>query len=767
MEYEPDTTPDTCAVREFSVKTLPRCPILSTLPYGVIVHDLSGTILMANQAAGAILGVRLDQMQGRTSSDPLWHCIHEDGSDYPGETHPGMVVLTTRQPMRGVIMGVHHSQRGEYVWIEIDASPLFGPDGQIEGSYTTFSDISDRVRHEALVREGWLALDAIQDLVAVLDDEHCYRIVNKAFLAQRDAGMTDIIGRHAREVLGAEVYDGTIRQKLEACLQGERITFEMEMDYPHLGHRFLVVRYVPFKRPGMGNIDRVVCTITDVTESRQAELFARENERYLRTIIETTADGFWVLDSAGRFVDVNEAYCRMIGFTREEILTFSIPDIDVDENLALAHERIMRVIQTGHERFTTRHRRKDGSVFLAEISTTYMGPEVGRFVCFCHDITEEVHARHAIQHSHEMLQIIIEHMRSAVAIFDRDMHYLYVSQRYLKEYGIEGLNLIGRSHYDVFPDIPEKWKEVHRQVLAGAVLRNDNDHYERADGALLLTEWECRPWHQADGTIGGLVLYTEVVTNKRRAEAERRLLEAKLRNEQKLSSIGTMASGVAHEINNPLMGIINLAQLVEDRAPEEAESIKNYAREIRNEGERIAEIVSSLLTFSRRDEGRMEHVGPADLLDRVLALCETLLLRQDITIEKRIAPDLPSVVCSQSQIQQILLNLIINARDAVNERYHGAGPDKRITVWLGLHESSSGRYVRYSIVDQGSGIPPEIASRIFEPFFTTKPQGAGTGIGLSISYGIARAHRGDLSFENRPEGGTVFHLDLPLEVQAD
>ncbi len=887
MEDDPKLPTSSCAVREFSMQALPRCPIVSTLPHGVVVHDAQGAILMANPAAEEILGVSLSQMQGKTSLDPIWHCIHEDGSEYPGETHPGMVVLTTRQPMYGVIMGVFHPQKTDYIWIEINALPILSPDGYLNGAYATFTDITARIRHEASVREGWLAMDAVHDLVAVIDSDHRYRVVNQAFLAQRQATNQDIIGKHVREVLGEDVYERDIRERLDTCLTGTPVSFEMEMDYPHLGHRFLQVRYAPFRRPGHDHIDRIVTTITDVTASRQAAKKALESERYLRAIIETTAegfwmvdkngcfidanatycrmigytkeelltlrardvdpflsddeysnkinrflsgenaifrtqhqrkdgtiydveisatwfpdreciicfghditrqvedekrmqdsetwlraildttaDGFWVLDTAGRFLDVNDAYCRMSGYTRVEILNFSIPDIDVEEDLERARERITRVMQTGHERFVAHHRRKDGSVFPVEISTSWMGPAVGRFICFCHDITQEEQARQAIQYSHNMLQIVIEHMRSGVVVLDQNLHFMYVSQRFLKDYDVEKIDLIGRHHYDVFPDLPEKWRAIHRQVLAGSVLRNDNDPYQRADGRLMITEWECRPWYQQDGSIGGIILYTEDVTNKRRAESERLLLEAKLRNEQKLSSIGTMASGVAHEINNPLMGIINLAQLVEDRAPVEADSLRDYAREIRSEGERIAGIVSSLLTFSRRDDNsKMEYASPATLLQRVLTLTETLLVRQDIHVHKDIPVNLPLILCTQSQIQQILLNLVINARDAVNERFPEADPEKIIEISAGLLQKNGRALVRFSVVDHGQGIPKEIASHIFEPFFTTKPQGFGTGLGLSISYGIARSHGGELSYEKLPSGQTAFHLDLPVNHQ--
>ena len=644
---------------------------------------------------------------------------------------------------------------------------------------------------------------------------------------------------------------------------GTALTFEMEMDYPHLGHRFLQVRYAPFRRPGHDHIDRIVTTITDVTASRLAAKKALESERYLRAIIETTAEGFWMVDKNGCFIDANATYCQMIGYTKEELL--SLRARDVDPHLTNEeYSRLLGQFTSGKNAiFRTQHQRKDGTIYDVEISATWF-PDRECVICFGHDITQQVadeqrlrdneawsraiidttaegfwaldaqgnfidvnqaycrmsgYSRDEIlnfsipdidieedhtmvreritrikQNGHERLSpitaartvlcsrwryphpgwglqsgdssasVMISHRRNRPGRrFSTPQHAqllsntcarccrpgsqpaLHVSANVFSSYDVEKIDLIGRHHYDVFPDLPEKWRAIHRQVLAGSVLRNDNDPYQSADGRLMITEWECRPWYQQDGSIGGIILYTEDVTNKRRAESERLLLEAKLRNEQKLSSIGTMASGVAHEINNPLMGIINLAQLVEDRAPVEADSLRDYAREIRSEGERIAGIVSSLLTFSRRDDNsKMEYASPATLLQRVLTLTETLLVRQDIHVHKDIPANLPLILCTQSQIQQILLNLVINARDAVNERFPEASPEKIIEISAGLLQKNGRALVRFSVVDHGQGIPKEIASHIFEPFFTTKPQGFGTGLGLSISYGIARSHGGEL-----------------------
>ncbi len=134
------------------------------------------------------------------------------------------------------------------------------------------------------------------------------------------------------------------------------------------------------------------------------------------------------------------------------------------------------------------------------------------------DITERKRAEEALAHSHDLMRYIIEHNQSAVAVHDRDLKYIYVSQRYLDDYKLEEKDIIGKDHYDVFPDLPQKWRDVHQKALAGEVSSAEDDAYVREDGSVVWTRWECRPWYEADGSIGGIIIYTEVITERKQAE---------------------------------------------------------------------------------------------------------------------------------------------------------------------------------------------------------------------------------------------------------
>ena len=228
---------------------------------------------------------------------------------------------------------------------------------------------------------------------------------------------------------------------------------------------------------------------------------------------------------------------------------------------------------------------------------------------------------------------------------------------------------------------------------------------------------------------------------------------------QRLESIGLLTSGVAHEINNPLCIIMNLAQFIMDDADTTAEA-REHAATIVDESERMAGMLRNLLSFSRHEK---ESPGPADvrtLVDKTLSLVRSSFCKDKIEVVTEIPEGLPKVRCHGQQIQQVLINLLFNARDALNARFHDAAPDKTIRIVVRPFEREGEAWIRLTVEDRGIGVPPDVSRRIFDPFFTTKPQEEGTGLGLSISYGLMKEHGGDLWFESQPEIGAQFHMDL-------
>jgi predicted ATPase/signal transduction histidine kinase/tRNA A-37 threonylcarbamoyl transferase component Bud32 len=267
-----------------------------------------------------------------------------------------------------------------------------------------------------------------------------------------------------------------------------------------------------------------------------------------------------------------------------------------------------------------------------------------------------------------------------------------------------------------------------------------------------------------DGRVERIIAVGTDITEKREAASKNAMLEATLRQQQRLESIGTLASGVAHEINNPVQGIMNYAELIAT-SPDVSATTREFAEEIGLESERVATIVRNLLAFSRQEGDRA--AAPAKLgniVEGTLSLIRTVLRKDQIQLEIAIPPELPPVSCRVQQIQQVLMNLVTNARDAVTNRWGEYHDNKRIEITGGGFERDGEPWVRLSVHDHGGGVPESVVPFIFDPFFTTKGRDRGTGLGLAVSHGILKEHDGDLRLENHPGEGATFHIELPTRT---
>ncbi len=243
---------------------------------------------------------------------------------------------------------------------------------------------------------------------------------------------------------------------------------------------------------------------------------------------------------------------------------------------------------------------------------------------------------------------------------------------------------------------------------------------------------------------------------------EHKHLEVRLRQQQKLEEIGTLAGGVAHEINNPINGIMNYAQLISDRLDPES-PLREFAVGIGREAERVAKIVRNLLAFARQEKESHSLASIAEIVSNTLSLIRTIIRGDQITLEVDVPSGLPNIKCRSQQIQQVLMNLLTNARDALNQRYPEHDPDKIMMVTVRPFEKEGRPWIRVMVEDHGVGIPDEIRGRLFDPFFTTKDRTQGTGLGLSISHGIVQEHRGELCVESEPGEYTRFLLELQVD----
>ncbi len=261
------------------------------------------------------------------------------------------------------------------------------------------------------------------------------------------------------------------------------------------------------------------------------------------------------------------------------------------------------------------------------------------------------------------------------------------------------------------------------------------------------------PLIEEDGDIHATLLVARNLT-------EEEVVRAEAIRAAQLAAIGELASGVAHEINNPINGIINYARIILDDPDDEG--AKEHLTNIIGEGKRIAAIVSNLLDFARRKEERQAPSRVEKIIATSLQLVSHLLKKDGITCTVAIAETLPPLTCNEQQLQQVVLNIISNARYALNKRYPQPCPEKTLDITASLHRQNLREYIRLTFTDRGIGIAPDIRHRLFDPFFSTKPKGEGTGLGLSISHGLVREHGGSIRVQSKTGEGARFTIDLPL-----
>ena len=229
---------------------------------------------------------------------------------------------------------------------------------------------------------------------------------------------------------------------------------------------------------------------------------------------------------------------------------------------------------------------------------------------------------------------------------------------------------------------------------------------------------------------------------------------------EQLAAVGELAAGVAHEINNPTNGIINYAEMLMSREREH-EEVRAIAERVVKEGERVATIVASLLSFARNGVHHRTAATVGELVHESMILVGAQLRKDAIALEMDIPGDLPAVVCVPQEIEQVFLNLLNNARYALNQRYPEGDDDKTLRIEAREIERPDGSFVRVSFRDRGTGIPEETLGRVMKPFFSTKPKGEGTGLGLSISLDLVRKNAGALTIDSRPGEFTSVNVDLP------
>jgi PAS domain S-box-containing protein len=487
--------------------------------------------------------------------------------------------------------------------------------------------------------------------------------------------------------------------------------------------------------------------IHDVTERKRAE----EGLRLARFCLDNAAMGVFQINERGEIVDVNEQGCNSLGYSREELLGMTFFNIDPD------FTRWASCSGT----FETHHRRKDGTVFPVEVTVNFLKYD-GASVCFSfvHNITERKQADKALRESEanfrklsSQFHALLDSIPDSITLQSPDLRMLWanngaVTGTELKPDEVVGMHCYALKHNRTNPCDPCPVQEC---FLTG---KPTSSVMELADGKT----WELRtiPIHEANGITAVIEVARDIT--------EHRKLEDQLRHSLKLESIGTLAGGIAHDFNNILTAIIGYGHMALMAMPED-DPRQMYVKCMLDGTDRAAQLTKDLLLFSRKQISERKPVDLNEVVERMEKFLRKVI-REDIGYTTILNPDTSPVLADGHQLEQVLMNLVTNARDAMPD----GGVISVTTETFSMNEEfiaahgygRPGNYALLTVSDTGSGMKEEVLKRIFDPFFTTKEVGKGTGLGLSVVYGIIKQHEGFINVYSEPGTGTTFRIYLPL-----
>jgi two-component system NtrC family sensor kinase len=488
--------------------------------------------------------------------------------------------------------------------------------------------------------------------------------------------------------------------------------------------------------------DLILSVCRDITKRKQAEELAT-------TLIHSAQIGVYVVQD-GLFQIANPQIMEILDLTEEELLGRNALSLVHPDDREMVRENAIKMLKGKRtEPYEFRVCDKKGNVRVVMetvASVTYKGKRatVGNFM----DITEHKQADEALRESREQLQKMFESVTDGISVIDLDGVITEVNQRMVEIHEFNSKeDLIGKNAMELV--VPREYERIAanmKQAIKQGKVSGVEYTLLKANGTEFPAELSTNVLRDASGIAVGHITIVRDIT-------ERKGMQEQLMLTDRLASIGELASGIAHELNNPLTSIIGFSQLLMER--DIADDFKEDMKLVHSEAQRAAGIVKNLLTFARKHAPVKQLTQINSVIEDVLKLRAYEQKVNNIEVSKQFDSELPEVMVDHFLIRQVFLNLVINA-----EYFMAAERNKGV---LTITTQKADNTVRISIADDGPGISKEDLSRIFNPFFTTKEVGKGTGLGLSICHGIVAEHGGSLHARSQLGKGATFVVELPID----
>ena len=518
-----------------------------------------------------------------------------------------------------------------------------------------------------------------------------------------------------------------------------------------------------------GKCKRLYGALMDIDEQKRTKLALEASENKYRAFFDISPVGIAVnRHNDGKFIDGNRALYRMLGYTEEEYRCLTHHDVtpakyDEDE---MKH-RISLTIHKRYGPYEKEYIHKDGHivpVLLNGIRFTATNGEEHVYSVI-QDISERKLSEKAVVVEKSRLSAFVEHAPAAVAMLDLDMIYVAASNRWLEEFGLVGKNVIGLSHYEIVPDTSDEWKAIHQRCLKGAVEKNEEDRWRPKgwDHDQYL-RWEVRPWYLFDGSIGGIMMFTQDITEicMQREELE----TAKQQAEQASIAKSEFLASMSHEIRTPLNGVIGFTDLILKTKLDETQ--QQYLSIVNQSANALLSIINDILDFSKIEAGKLElEIEKFDLYEIASQAADIISYQvksKDLEMLLNISTELPRFVWTDAvRLKQVLINLLSNASKFTEQG------EIELKIEALTDPTQKDITIRFEVRDTGIGIQADKQKKIFQAFSqedgsVTRKYG-GTGLGLTISNKLLALMGSGLHLKSSPGKGSTFYFDLTLQAE--
>ena len=619
-------------------------------------------------------------------------------------------------------------------------------------------EITGRKQAEVVIEEQNVLLQAILNssndiLIFSLDRNYRYISFNENHRkVMSRVWQADIqIGMNLLECMTAPEPRDAAKSSIDRALAGEQFS---EVQYQQIEDIWWEFNWNPI----CDNNDVVIGVtvfVRDITERERAEGILRESVERFRTLFEAAAEGILITDiETKKQKYANPAICTMLGYSQEELTKMSVSDIHPKGSLEYVFAEFDALARGEKKLSSLPCLKKDGTIFYVEVNASKAIID-GRACTlgFFTDITERKQAEDELIASELRYRRLFETSTDGILIVSPVTGLIIDVNSYLINLlGYSFEEFIGKELWEIgtFKDIIAN-KEKFKELIEKQYVHYDNFPLRASDGREIWVEFVSNAYEVGQQQV--IQYDIRNITERKQMEKEKQQLEEKAQINSRLTAVGEMAAGIAHEINNPLTGVIGFSQLLLEKqnVPDE---IKEDLKIIADGSQRVADIVKRLLTFARQVKPVRTIANLNELIENTLKLRDYVLKTGNIDVVTIFDPELPWSMVDPGQLQQVFLNLIVNAEQEM-KKAHGKGT---LTITTEKKENN----IHMSFQDDGPGITQENMRHMFQPFFTTKAPGEGTGLGLSLSRSIILEHGGTMTVESESGHGATFIIELPI-----